>query len=128
MRYTHDNPLRVMTLCSDELESEEIWKDIRDYEGVYQISNLGKVKSLARKVSNGHALIDLEERLLTPNTLAKGYFQVTLYKGKKRKCFQVHRLVAGAFIENPGNYPQVNHIDGNKQNNVVDNLEWCDTQ
>lgn len=109
-----------------EQNKNEEWKDIEGYEGYYQVSNLGRVKSLERKVSNGHALIDKPETILLPNTLAKGYFQVTLYNGKTRKCFQVHRLVASAFIKNECNYPQVNHINGNKQDNMVENLEWCD--
>lgn len=121
MKYTKDNPLRVGTLCS----GTEIWKDVAGYEGFYQVSNLGRVKSLSRKVSNGHALVEKGEMLLKPNTLAKGYFQVTLYNGKTRKAFQVHRLVASAFIPNEDNQPQINHINGNKQDNRVENLEWC---
>ena len=104
----------------------EIWQDIAGYEGYYQVSNLGRVKSVSRKVSNGHSMVNKEERILLPNTLAKGYYQVTLYNGKTRKCFQVHRLVAMVFIPNPKSLPQVNHKDGNKQNNIADNLEWCD--
>ena len=87
----------------------EIWKDIPGYEGVYQVSNLGNVKSLPRMVSNG-----------------KGYLCIELKdkNGKYHFC-GVHRLVAVAFIENPDNKPQINHIDGNKKNNIVENLEWC---
>ena len=104
----------------------EIWKDIAGYEGYYQVSNLGRVKSVSRKVSNGHGMVAKEERILQPNTLAKGYYQVTLYNGETRKCFQVHRLVASAFIPNVDGYPQVNHRNGDKQDNRADNLEWCD--
>lgn len=107
---------------------DEIWKDIPGYEGLYQVSDRGRVKSIARKISNGYAMVDRPERLLLPNTLAKGYFQVTLYNVISRKCFQVHRLVAMAFIPNPQGYPQINHINGNKQDNRKENLEWCDNR
>lgn len=92
---------------------QEIWKDIKEYEGLYQISNLGNVKSLKRN------------KLLKPIKDKDGYLCVTLYKMCKLKEKKVHRLVAQTFILNPENKPQVNHIDGNKQNNVVNNLEWC---
>lgn len=123
MEYNKKNPLRVVTLCSG---GKENWKPIKGYEGYYEVSDIGRVKSVARKISNGHGLVEKNERFLLPNVLAKGYLQVTLYKDKARKCFQVHRLVASAFIENKENYPQVNHINGNKQDNRVCNLEWCD--
>lgn len=124
MKYTKQNPLRVVTLCEDT----EKWRPIKGYEGLYEISNIGNVKSLARKVSNGHALVDYDERLLKPNVLAKGYLQVTLYNGKSRRGFQVHRLVAEAFIPNNDNMPQVNHKNGNKQDNRTCNLEWTDNK
>lgn len=120
MEYNKDNKLKVVTLCSDE------WKPISGYDGIYEVSIGGLVRSVKRKVWNGHAFVQLEERLLKPNTLSKGYLQVTLYNNRRRKCFQVHRLVASAFIENPDNLPQVNHINGNKKDNRVENLEWCD--
>lgn len=94
---------------------QEIWKNIKKFNGLYKVSNLGKVKSL---ISN---------RILTPATVAyqntkrTGYYVVNL----KRKLYYIHRLVAEAFIPNPNNLPQVNHIDGNKKNNCVENLEWC---
>lgn len=94
---------------------KEIWKDIKNYEGLYQVSNLGNVKSLHRY-----------EKLLKPYINEhNGYVYVILYKNKKNKCCRVHRLVAQTFISNYENKPYVNHIDGNKQNNCVSNLEWC---
>lgn len=93
----------------------EIWKDIKNYEGLYQISNLGNVKSYHKR-SNGNLL---------KLPIKRGYYQVGLRKNGTRKYYQVHRLVAETFIENKDNLPQVNHKDENKLNNNVDNLEWC---
>ena len=105
---------------------EEIWKDIPGFDGLYQVSNLGRVKSLPKKIWNGKGYFISKEKLLKPNTLAKGYFQVELKKNLNRCCFQVHRLVAMAFIQNPfpESYDQINHINGDKQDNRVENLEW----
>lgn len=98
----------------------EIWKDIPDYEGLYQISTLGKVKSFPRKGTH-----TTKERIIKFAKSNKGYCIAVLKKNNVQKVFSVHRLVAKAFIPNPDNLPQVNHIDGNKLNNCVDNLEWC---
>lgn len=91
---------------------KEIWKDINGYEGLYQISNLGKVKSI---ISN---------KILKGNENAE-YIYVTLCKNGKQKIKKIHRLVAEAFIDNPNNYLYINHKDENKKNNIVNNLEWC---
>lgn len=97
---------------------EEIWVNVFGYEGKYQVSNLGRVKSLPR---NGTVCY---ERILKIQVDKNGYNYVSFHKRK----FKIHRLVAEAFIPNPENKPQVNHIDGNKQNNEVENLEWATAQ
>ena len=108
------------------MQSIEIWKDIPEYKGIYQVSNLGRVKRLqtSQNRSNNKKL-NLKEKLLNGTINYFGYKKVQLYKDSKFKTFSVHRLVAICFIENKLNKPQVNHIDGNKLNNIVENLEWC---
>lgn len=102
---------------------EEIWKDIKRYEGRYQISNHGRAKSLSRQAGTAY----LKERLLSQKRLTKdGYPRVALRNGVKAKEFNVHRLVATHFIDNPDGKETVNHKDGDKTNNRVDNLEWND--
>ena len=94
---------------------KEIWKPILNYEGLYEVSNWGRVKSLKFG----------KERILKPGTNKYGYLIVILCKNGKVKSFSVHRLVAEAFLPNPHNYPCVNHKDECKTNNNVNNLEWC---
>ena len=106
---------------------EEIWKDIKDYEGHYQVSNLGRAKSLDRYIKGkGHSLQFKKGRILKPMKDSNGYLKVRLCNGEKSKTFNLHRLVAEVFIPNPNNYKEVNHKDENKSNNIVSNLEWCD--
>lgn len=92
---------------------EEIWKDIKGYEGLYKVSNLGRVKNIKFN------------RFIKPFSAGIGYLQVDLSRGNNRRKVLVHRLVAEAFIPNPENKLEVNHIDEDKTNNKVDNLEWC---
>ncbi len=104
----------------------EIWKPIEGYDGFYEISNYGRVKSFIGW--NGHEVVK-RERLLTPykHRASKNYFRsvVKLRKNGEVKDHKVHQLVAKAFIPNPNDYKIINHIDGNPLNNRVDNLEWC---
>ena len=105
---------------------KEVWKDIECYEGLYQVSNLGNVRSLDRIVKRkGQGDLPLKGKEVKQYLGKTGYDVVTLCKDCKLKQHKVHRLVAKSFIENPDNLPQVNHIDENKRNNKVDNLEWC---
>ena len=95
---------------------DEIWKDIENYENVYQISNIGRVRRIYK---NGNT------KILKQDITKRGYCRISLSKNQKHKHYQIHRLVAKAFIPNPNNYPIVNHKDENPMNNNVDNLEWC---
>ena len=98
--------------------TEEIWLDIKNYEGLYQVSDFGRVKSLK---SN-------KEKILKPFARPNGYLGVTLSKKGKSITKSIHRIVAETFISNQNKLLQVNHKDGNKQNNNVNNLEWCTAQ
>ena len=103
----------------------EIWKDIEGYEGYYQVSNLGRVKSLKRKVWNGKTLANKKESIMAVSKNKNNYLKVCLFKNNKSNTFYIHRLVAKAFIPNLNNLPQVNHKDEDKANNNAKNLEWC---
>lgn len=104
----------------------EVWKDIDGYKGLYQVSNLGRVKRVSHTDTHcRQGFRVFKERLLKPYTTGKEYLTVRLSKNNKCKSFYVHRLVAEAFIPNPDNLPQINHIDENPRNNATINLEWC---
>ena len=104
------------------MNENEVWKDVVGYEGYYKVSNKGNVFSVGRKDSRGNKI---GGRILKPIQSTGGYLQVQLCKNGKRKFKLIHRLVAEAFIPNPNGLPQINHIDEIKDNNNVENLEWC---
>lgn len=109
---------------------KEIWKPIEGYGGLYEVSNLGRVRSLDRviyRTYKGHPYwpMTLKGRILRSGTDRGGYSFVILQNHGKKRCRLVHRLVADAFMDNIENKPQINHIDGNKKNNAVRNLEFC---
>ena len=104
---------------------QEIWKDIKGYENIYQVSNLGRVKSLTRKINVLHGVRIIQGHILKPFKTNTGYFRVDLKSHQKSNYKSIHRLVAETFIPNPNNFPIVNHKDNNPTNNKVDNLEWC---
>ena len=104
----------------------EEWKDIKGYEGIYQVSNFGRVRSVERKVrANICGFRIVKEKILSMCKSKNGYYTVVLSKSGKNKSLSIHRLVAKEFIDNPKQYKEVNHKDENKLNNCVENLEWC---
>ena len=100
---------------------KEIWKDIKGYEGLYQVSTLGRVRSLNYRRKKKIAL-------LVPRKKWNGYMEVYLFKDGWKKHYQIHRLVAEAFIVNSLNYPQINHKNEIKFDNRIGNLEWCSNE
>jgi len=103
---------------------EEVWKPIEGYEGFYEVSNLGRVRSYKPK-ANSKLLRRITPVILTPQINEHGYMVICLGGRKSLKTWRVHRLVAMHFVENTEGKPFVNHIDGNKSNNKANNLEWC---
>ena len=107
----------------------EEWKSIPGYEGLYEVSSYGRVRSLEKSYIRKNGVMDHKpEIILRPKNNGTGYFTVCLYKNKIHKYYLIHRLVAQAFIPNPDNLSEVNHKDEDKSNNRVENLEWCTHQ
>ena len=105
----------------------EFWKDIKGYEGLYQVSNLGRVRHLEHRVvnhPNGSTRL-VKEKILSPTDNGYGYKIVGLRKNAERKNHYLHRLVASAFVDNPKGKKYVNHLDYDRSNNIAANLEWC---
>ena len=107
------------------MENKEIWKDIAGYEGLYQISNIGRVRSLNKGDGIGTGNYKRKCKIIKSATNVQRYEIVVLSKKGKRKTITVHRLVAEAFIPNPNKFPCINHKDESRNNNAVENLEWC---
>ena len=104
---------------------DETWRDIKGFEGLYQVSNKGRIKRLYRRVIDKRGIVQIfNESLLTCTINVYGYYQTTLRKNGRKINIKLHRCVAEAFIDNPYNKPLVDHIDGNKLNNTSDNLRW----
>ena len=108
-----------------KIMKNEEWRDVVGYEGLYQVSSEGHVKSLERKVPKWDGERTVKERILKPRTDHYGYLLVSLCAGGKSKTLKVHRLVCEAFHDNPENKLDVNHINENKTDNRACNLEWC---
>lgn len=104
---------------------KEEWKDIVGYEGLYMISSSGRVLSKERRIRKWDGTRTLKGRIIKPAINLKGYAFVQLHKNGCSEMKTVHRLVADAFIPNPEHLPQINHKDENKENNCIENLEWC---
>ena len=104
----------------------EIWNNLPGYEGLYQVSNIGRVKRLPSYVRFNHGIRRIRGGIKKVHLQNNGYFIIDLYKNNKRKNMLLHRAVALSFIPNPLNLPVINHKDNNRTNDVVTNLEWCD--
>lgn len=109
-------------LSLEDMEGE-VWKDVVGGEGLYQVSNMGRIKRLARK-GKGNSPVDKIMKQQKPKT-PKRPLHLRLFINGRQINVSTHRIVAQAFLQNPNNYPEIDHIDTNRYNNVVDNLRWC---
>lgn len=105
-------------------KQEEIWKDIKGYEGLYQVSNYGRIKSLERYIEWKNGIRLVREKILKPTENENKYLRINLSKNDKPKTIKVHRLVAEAFIPNSENKPCIDHINTIRTDNRVENLRW----
>ena len=118
--------MKNIHLIPTDKPTEEVWKDVKGYEGIYKVSNFGKVKSLDREVApNNRVPYWRKGKICKQSKSNLGYMTVGFTVNNVKVNKYVHRLVAEAFITNMNDYPQVNHIDCDKTNNKIDNLEWC---
>lgn len=104
---------------------EEVWKDVVGYEGLYQVSNLGRVKSVDRTIFRSSTPQKVKGKIISQGLLNSGYKAVSLWYKKKRKAFTVHRLVANAFLEKVDGKDFIDHINGVRTDNRANNLRWC---
>ena len=110
---------------SKKVDHDEVWKPVKDFEGLYEVSKHGRIKSVERtRIGKHGGITPVRERVLKQHVDRFGYCRVTLYKDGKRHYLKSHRVVAMAFIPNADGKPEINHKDGNKTNNDVSNLEW----
>lgn len=105
--------------------ANEKWVDVVGYEGAYEVSSLGRIRTVERKAKVAHGFRTVPAKILKPRPHHGGYYCVTFCVGHKRKYQTFHRAVAEAFIPNPSGLPEINHINGDKKDNRVENLEWC---
>jgi hypothetical protein len=104
---------------------EEVWKDIEGFEGLYEISSLGRIRTIPHNVDHGKRTRVVSKRILKIGVKSNGYQHIKIYKDTKQYTYYIHRLVAMAFLSNPNGWSDVNHKNGIKSDNRVENLEWC---
>lgn len=119
--------ITLKDIANSKIQLMEQWKDITDYEGMYQVSDQGKVRGLNRTAIRGNKIIRVKGMQLAERPNDKGYLTVSLCKKGVRQNYYIHRLVAISFIPNPDHLPEVNHKNGNKKDNRVTELEWATT-